>query len=141
MATGDKLRGEEYVVNFDTSVDYSGTYVIVGGLRSNSLSLSMEAIDVSDKASAGWSDVLAGLRSMEVTASGIMLETNAVLVAVKAAALARTKEQFQIIDAYGNYYEGLFFITAFNESGDHNGEHAYDFTLMNAGEVTFTAGT
>jgi predicted secreted protein len=142
MATGDKLRGEAYVVHFDESVDHvTPDYAIIGGLRSNGMNLTMEAIDVSDKGSAGWSDVLAGMRSMEVSGSGIMVEGDTVQIAVRAAALARTKEWFKMINEFGDEFEGQFFITAWNESGEHNGEHAYDFTLMNSGAVTLTPGT
>lgn len=142
MATGDKLRGEAYVVHMDLSVDHvTPNYAVIGGLRSNGMSLSMEPIDVSDKTSGGWSDTLAGLRSMEVTASGIMEEGDTALIAVRTAGLNRTKSWFKIINEFGDEFEGQFFITSWSESGEHNGEHSYDISLNNSGAVVFTAGS
>jgi len=141
MATGDKYRGEFYVVHLDKSADHViPDYAVIGGLRSNGMNLSMEPIDVSDKTSGGWSDTLAGLRSMEVTGSGVMEEGDAVLTALRTAALNRTRSWFKIINEFGDIFEGQFFATNWSENGEFNGEHSYDFTLNNSGVVTFTAG-
>ena len=55
-------------------IDVSGTMTTVGGMRSTSMTLNDEAVDISNKDSGSFRELLpaGGIQSMTITASGVL---------------------------------------------------------------------
>lgn len=113
-------------------------FAAVAGMRSNSLKINNEYIDVTNKDSAGMRELIdGGIQSMNVTGSGVFLN-GAGFTLVHTKVLANgPPTNFQIIAPGLGTYEGPFAIVDFEITGEHNGEVTYSMTLDSAGAVTF----
>jgi len=121
------------------------TFTAVAGLRSTRLSINGNPIEVTNKSSGGWRELIAGgVRSMSLSADGVFLD-DAEIERLRARAAAGSIDNYQIAIPIGSgatfdVWQGAFAITAFEESGDQGGEVAFSITLESAGAPTFTAG-
>ena len=108
--------------------------------RSTEFTINDETVDVTNKGSAGFRELLegAGIRSMTISAEGVYEDT-ADENALAALVLAGTHEQFQVSFENGDSYTGTFQGSSYARSGVYNGEEVFSFTLESAGVVTFTA--
>ncbi len=131
-------KGKDLLLKIDSTG--TGTFVTVAGLRSRSLSLNAETVDITHQESAGqWRELLAGAgaRSARITGSGIFKD---------AASDALLREVF--FDAENRAFEitipdfgivsGPFQITALELAGRHDNEVSFDLTIESAGALTFT---
>jgi TP901-1 family phage major tail protein len=129
-------RGKDLLLKTD---DGTGTFVTLAGLRTRSLSLNAEAVDVTHSESAGrWRELLAGagVKRATLTGAGIFRD---------AASDALTRQIFfdgllrdwQIIVPDFGVITGLFQITRLEYRGEHNGELGFDMTLESAGALAF----
>ena len=68
-------RGRDMLIK----VDISGTMTTIGGLRSTTLTLNDEAVDITDKDSGGSRSLLpaGGVQSMTVSGSGVFIDSTA----------------------------------------------------------------
>jgi TP901-1 family phage major tail protein len=116
------------------------TYVTVGGLRSTSISLNDEAVDVTNKDSAGVRNLLAdgGVHSMSISGSGVFTDA-ATETTLKDAMNAATFKNFQVIIPDFGTYTGAFMVATLEYSGEYNGEVTYSVTLESSGTTTFAA--
>lgn len=116
----------------------SDTYATVGGLRSTSITLNDEAVDISTKDSSGRRDLLAngGLTSVSISGSGVFTDatTEATL---KTAFGASAFSNYEIVIPDFGSYKGKFMIASLEYSGEYNGEVTYSVTLESSGEVSF----
>lgn len=112
----------------------------VGGMRSTSMRINGEVVDVSDKDSAGWRELIAnaGLRSVSVSGSGVFKDTASEL-SVQTKALNQTIDTYQIVFESGDKFTGEFQVTSLEFSGDHQNARLYSISLESSGAVTFTA--
>lgn len=108
--------------------------------RSTEMSINSETVDVTNKGSAGFRELLedAGIRSMSISMEGVF-EDSTDENTLQANALNGTHEQYQIVGENGDTFTGTFQISSFSRSGVYNGEEVYSLTLESAGTVTFTA--
>tara|TARA_R100000231_G_scaffold139122_1_gene119313 strand:+ start:845 stop:1252 length:408 start_codon:yes stop_codon:yes gene_type:complete len=116
------------------------TYVTVGGLRSTSITLNDEAVDVTNKDSSGNRTLLAdgGIHSMSVSGSGVFTDA-ASETTLKDAMNASTFKNFQVIIPDFGTYQGAFMVATLEYAGEYNGEVTYSVTLESSGAVTFTS--
>jgi len=131
--------GKDVLIKVDS--DGAGTFVTIGGMRSKSISLNSETVDVSDSDSTNrWRELLAGagLRSATVTGSGVFKDS-AGEEDVRGYFFAGTHEDYQFIVPDFGTIEGAFQVTAIDYAGEHNGEATYSMTFESAGELTWTA--
>ena len=118
-------------------------FTTVAGLQDTSIAMNATAVDVTSKDDAGVRQLLAGkiLQSFSVSGGGVSKDS-AILNTLRDAALAGTHHNFQVVvpgtSVAGGTYEGSFRITAFEESGAHDGAAQFTATLESAGAVTFT---
>lgn len=111
-------------------------YETVAGGRSDSISINGEQVDVTDKGSNDWRDLLAncGIRTVDISFSGLM--TNAATTrAVRDTCLARQNRRFKVVDGFGTVYVGRFQVRNFETSGDHNDAQQASFSLESTGEI------
>lgn len=133
-------------------MDISGTQTTVGGLRSTSITMNDEAVDVTNKDSLGTRTLLAGagVNSISISGSGVFTDS-ACEVAVRAAfnlqqntsdgSSAQTPafETFQFLIPNLGTYTGTFMIASIEYSGEFNGEVTYSMSFESAGYITFAA--
>jgi len=112
------------------------TYATIAGMRTTQMSVNGEAVNVTNKDSGGWRDLLsgAGVRSVSVAAAGIF--TGSVAEArIKANALGGTLDDYELSFESGERMRGRFLVARLDYSGDHNGERTYALNLESSGAV------
>ena len=113
-------------------------FTTIGGMRSTSLSMNDEMVDVTNKDSSNARTILAqgGVNSISVSGSGVFTDllSEATLKA-KFNIAALTNYQF-IVPDFGTF-TGKFMLTTLEYSGEYNGEVTYSFTFESSGAITF----
>lgn len=112
------------------------TYATIAGMRTTQMSVNGEAVNVTNRDSGGWRDLLsgAGVRSVSVAAAGIF--TGSVAEArIKANALGGTLDDYELSFESGERMRGRFLVARLDYSGDHNGERTYALNLESSGAV------
>jgi len=132
-------KGSALLLKID---DGTGSFTTVGGLRSTSISLNDEAVDVTTKDSNNFRELLAngGTQTISVSGSGVFTDA-ASETALKDAFGASTFVTFQIIVPDFGTFEGQFMIATLEYAGEYNGEVTYSATLESSGEIAFSAAT
>ena len=142
-------KGLDMLLKVNTS---GSSYATVGGLRSTSITLADESVDVTNKDSLGHRALLAGggMNSVSISASGVFTDA-ATEENVRADFFAQqntsdgssaqtasfTNFQFLIPD-FGTL-TGSFQITSLEYSGEYNGEVTYSLSFESAGYITYAA--
>ena len=142
-------KGKDVLIKINTS---SSTYVTVGGLRSSSITLNDETVDITNKDSLGTRTLLAGagVNSISISGSGVFTDsTSEVLVRTSFAAQQNTSDgssaqtpafkNFEFVVPDLGTYRGSFQITSVEYAGEHNGEATYSMSFESAGYIAFTA--
>lgn len=142
-------KGLDMLLKVNTT---GSTYVTVGGLRSTSITLNDESVDITNKDSLGHRQLLAGggMNSVSISASGVFTDS-ATEENVRADFFAQqntsdgssaqtasfTNYQFLIPD-FGTL-TGSFQITSLEYAGEYNGEVTYSMSFESAGYITYAA--
>lgn len=117
----------------------SGAGGTVAGIRNVSATINNEPVDITNKDSAGWRNLLEGAGTQSVSISGDGVATDgATYETLKGYAQANSHNTMQVIGPDNDALEGSWMITSFQESSGHNNEIAFSITLESAGTVTFT---
>ena len=133
-------------------IDISGTKTTIGGLRSTSITLNEESVDITNKDSLGTRTLLAGagVNSISISGSGVFTDS-AAEVAVRTSFQAQQNtsngssaqtaafETFEFIIPNLGTYTGAFQITSLEYAGEYNGEATYSMSFESAGYITFAA--
>jgi TP901-1 family phage major tail protein len=122
----------------NTASAASDTYTTVGGLRSTSITMNEEAVDVTTKDSSGIRELLAngGVQSLSISGSGVFTDA-ASETTLRSAFGASDFHNFQIIIPDFGTYTGEFMVASLEYAGEYNGEVTYSITLENSGAFTF----
>lgn len=113
----------------------------IGGLRTRTLSLNAQSVDITHSESAGgWRELLAGagVRQASVAGAGVFLNESAAET-VRAAFFNGVIAAWQIIIPGFGTIEGLFQIANLDYAGDHDGEATMSLALESAGALVFTS--
>jgi TP901-1 family phage major tail protein len=132
-------KGKDLLLKVDTTG--GGAFTTVGGLRTRTLALNAEAVDVTHSESAGrWRELLsgAGAKSARVAGAGVFKDT-ASDATVREYAFNGTIRNWQVVVPDFGTIEGPFQISSLEFSGRHDGEVAFEVALESAGELTFAA--
>ena len=121
-------------------VDISGTMTTIGGLRSTSITLNDEAVDITNKDDGQTRKLLAqaGTSSISVSGSGVFTDSTAEQT-IRTAFNASTFKSYNIIIPDLGTYSGSFMIASLEYSGEYNGEVTYSITLESSGSISFSA--
>src|SRR5690606_1159909 len=117
-------------------------FTTVAGLRTTSLSINAEMIDVTDKDSEDQMRELldgGGVKSMTITGAG-EFEDDASQTALEEKALSGEIANYQITFESGRTYQGAFQVTNIEYTGEYNEAHTYSVTLESSGKVTVAPG-
>lgn len=142
-------KGLDMLLKVNTT---GSTYVTVGGLRSTSITLNDESVDITNKDSLGHRQLLAGggMNSVSISASGVFTDA-ATEENVRADFFGQqntsdgssaqtasfTNYQF-LIPSFGTL-TGSFQITSLEYAGEYNGEVTYSMSFESAGYITYAA--
>ena len=119
----------------------AGSFQTIGGLRTKSFKLDSETVDVTNSDSVNqWRELLAnaGVKSAEVSASGVFTDST-YEDDIIAYLMNVTIRDWQIIVPSLGTFQGKFQVSSYENNGEHNGAVEFSFTLMSAGEITFTS--
>lgn len=113
-------------------------FTTIGGMRSTSIAINDEMVDVTNKDSGTNRTLLAqgGIMSMSVSGSGVFTDSaSETTLRGKMNASSNTNYQFLVPD-FGTY-TGAFQLTSLEYAGEYNGEVTYSFTFESDGAITF----
>lgn len=115
-------------------------FTTVGGLRSTSISLNDEAVDVTTIDSSNQRELLAngGIQTISISGSGVFTDA-ASESTLRTAFGASSFSNYQVIVPDFGTYEGAFMIASLEYAGEYNGEVTYSVTLESSGAISFTA--
>jgi len=126
----------------------TGTPATIGGLRSTSMSINGEMVDVTNKDSATFSGssghdigrILGsnmGIRSMSISASGVFTDS-AGENNLRGAAFTGSVVNYDLVFGDGSDVKGAFMVTSYERAGEFNGEETYSVTLESHNTITYT---
>lgn len=134
------MAGEKGGKDFLLKVNTTGTtFATLGGLRSKSMTINAESIDVTNHGSNQFKELLdsAGIKSMSLSGSGVHNGDAATLNLVDDTLLSQALLKFRIVDAdSGRTYESKFKVTSFERAGEFNAEQTYSLSLESSGPIT-----
>jgi len=118
----------------------SGSQVTVGGLRSSSITLNDEMVDISTKDSSNNRELLpqGGIQSMSISGSGVFTDTNSEQQVRTNFGGATLSSMSFVIPDLGTY-SGSFQITSLEFAGEYNGEATFSMTAESSGAISFAA--
>ncbi|MDT0576530.1 phage major tail protein, TP901-1 family [Croceicoccus sp. F390] len=121
-----KIGNSENPPNFET----------VAGLRTTQMSISGDAVVITNKASGGWRELLsgAGVRQVSVSAAGIFLGSDGE-AAIRENALTGRIDDYELSFEGGERMRGRFLVQRLDYAGDFNGERNYTVALESSGPV------
>ena len=126
----------------------SGTPIVIGGMRSTSMSINGETVDVTAKDSASFDGqagndigrVLlpnAGIRSMSISASGVFTDSNGENN-IRGLAFTGDSANFDLVFGDGSNVKGAFIVTSYERAGEYNGEETFSISIESNGSMTYT---
>ena len=115
-------------------------FTTIGGLRSTSISLNDEAVDVTTMDSSNARTLLAngGIQTITISGSGVFTDA-ASEGTLRSKFGAAAFSIFQIIIPDFGTYTGAFMVASLEYAGEFNGEVTYSVTLESSGTIAFAA--
>ena len=140
MAAG---KGSSFLLKDNST----GTPATIGGLRSTSMTINGEAVDITSKDSNAFissgndkaRDLLqgGGVRSMSITASGVFTDSSTENI-LRGFAFDGAIQNYDLVFSDGSKISGAFLITSYERAGEFNGEETYSVTLESSNTITYT---
>ena len=125
----------------------TGTPATIGGLRSTSMTINGEAVDITSKDSNAFissgndkaRDLLqgGGVRSMSITASGVFTDSSTENI-LRGFAFDGAIQNYDLVFSDGSKISGAFLVTSYERAGEFNGEETYSVTLESSNTITYT---
>ena len=140
MAAG---KGSSFLLKDNST----GTPATMGGLRSTSMTINGEAVDITTKDSNAFissgndkaRDLLqgGGVRSMSITASGVFTDSSTENI-MRGFAFDGAIQNYDLVFSDGSKISGAFLVTSYERAGEFNGEETYSVTLESSNTITYT---
>ena len=113
-------------------------FTTIAGLRSTSITLNDESVDITNKDSSCNREFLAdaGVHSVSISGSGVFTD-GATEATLRATMNASSFTNFQVIVPDFGTYTGAFMCASLEYAGEFNGEVTYSVTLESSGAITF----
>lgn len=116
-----------------------GTLATIGHSTSATLSLSMDAPEATSKDSAGYQEVIAGLRSGEISFEGLVDYTDSQNVPEMATLMENRSKidwSFGTTTTGDTVFSGEGFITSIETTGEMESAVTYSGTIVTTGSIT-----
>ena len=140
MAAG---KGSSFLLKDNST----GTPATMGGLRSTSMTINGDAVDITTKDSNAFitsgndkaRDLLqgGGVRSMSITASGVFTDSSTENI-LRGFAFDGAIQNYDLVFSDGSKISGAFLVTSYERAGEFNGEETYSVTLESSNTITYT---
>lgn len=116
----------------------SESFTTVAGMRTTTIRINNELVDVTDKDSANARELLAaaGVQSMQIQCQGVFKD-QASEATVRGNAEDMTIDNYQVVFADGDMYSGAWQISDLEYVGEYNGARQYSLTLESSGAITY----
>lgn len=116
-----------------------GSKTLIGGLKSTTINMNNNIIDVSTKDTAGWRELLedGSLKFFSISCNGIFKDS-ATDETIRANSFSNSIDTYTFEFPNGDTIECEFQITGYSRSGEVEGVESYSYTLESTGEPTFT---
>ena len=120
-------------------IKIKGGYQTIGGMRTTRFLLNNQLIDVTNKDSGRWRNLLSGVgtSSVSITGSGVFTDSEAEKL-MRKSAFEHEKLAFQLIFGNGDKLHGEFILSTYERSGNVSEEEVYNVSLESASKVTYT---
>lgn len=132
------MAGEINGTNIGIGIDDAGTgtFTNIGGINTQSFTLNNGAIDITNKTSQSYREILdgEGLQSLDLTIE-VLFSSDTAFNAVKASALAKTIKPYQI-DRGGQVLSINGYITSFAETHPDNDKATASISIQSSGAIT-----
>lgn len=114
------------------------TGTVVAAVRTKSITINREPIDVTNDDSDAWRTLLAtiGSRSVDISVEGVVELTDDTFI---VDAMAETLDLYTVAWTDGRTIAATFQLGSYEESGSNDGELTYSASLASSGVVTYTA--
>lgn len=128
-------------INIDA--DGTGTMVeafdTIAGMTSNSISLGAEAVDITNKDSSHWKELLdgCGVKSVSLSGEGVFKDDISFKLA-RNVLLGQSLRNWRLYFNTTDYWAGAFKLTSIESSGAHNEAVTYSIALESSGAVAVT---
>ncbi len=134
MALTGTFNGTDVALAVETTPG-GATFANVGGLTSNSFTANNGAIDLTNKSSASWREVMAGegLQTVDITAE-IIYNDDANFDIMKASASDKSILNYQIARG-ADVLEGGFYITSWAEAAPDNDKVTVSVSMQSSGPI------
>ncbi len=135
-----KYKGREFRIKVRTATS-PDVFTVIGGMRSDSLTINNETVDVTDKDGSGFRELLegAGITSMSLKGSGVVSDNTVFTDHVMAASMANTHLVLKIESALGDVWTGAFAVPSVERTGEYNGAEQFSASFESAGTIIYTA--
>jgi TP901-1 family phage major tail protein len=133
-----KEKGTNILLKVGAIGSPSGAFTALQGQRTGTFAGSADPIDVSDKTQQGWKSYLSGLKDGTVTVGGIAewAASPDNLGTIRDAWLNDTPVECRLVyNSAGGYFQGNFYVTQFELSGNHDGATEYSLQLSPDGAL------
>jgi len=140
MAAG---KGSSFLLKDNST----GTPATMGGLRSTSMTINGEMVDITTKDSNAFitsgndkaRDLLqgGGVRSMSISASGVFTDSSTENI-LRGFAFDGAIQNYDLVFSDGSKISGAFLVTSYERAGEFNGEETYSVTLESSNTITYT---
>ena len=113
--------------------------VTLVGVRTKGWTATADLVDVTTDDDNGWRTLLAtpGLKSVEVTVGGISSDQVLINEFFNGTGETLTGE----LPTTTGTISGTFYLSSFEQTGEHDGAVEFSATFMSSGAVAYTAGT
>jgi len=129
--------------NLLLQVDISGTMTTIGALRSKTITINNETIEITNLDSNDWRELNPdglGTRSISASGSGIFTG-DAAAQFIEDACYNRNILSMQVVFENGDILSGNFAITSFVRGGEHTAEETVSMSLEGSGAFVMTRFT
>jgi len=132
-------KGRDLLIKIGDGADPE-TFTTVAGLRSTTITLNDESVDITTKDDGVFRTMLpqGGVQTVTISGSGVFLDAVSE-ESVRAKFGASEYSNFQVIVPDFGTYEGAFQVSSIEYAGEYNGEVTYSMTFDSSGEITYTA--
>lgn len=124
------------------SANGGSTFTTIGGVRTTSLKINNNPVDITNVSSGGFREVLAdgGTQQFDIDVDGILVDDTA-WEALEAVVDDRTLVWFKLSFGNAGVVTSKFAASAFSIGAPHDGAQTFTCSLMSSGTVTFTPTT
>ena len=118
----------------------AATGTLIGGLRTTTLTMNNNVIDVSTKDTDGWRELLedGSVKFFSISCDGIFKDS-ATDETIRQNAFSNSIDTYTFIFPNGDTIECDFQITGYTRTGDYEGAETFSLSLESTGEPIYTA--